>query len=406
MAKELPTRTDPTIAEPSAGFPTDPAVAQMAHARPELKVLRPNRQPEPRQSQVVRSPWIVDPIFDLLFIAGGLPLLLILINYLVTGWNGPKPFPAEQSRISALLLGLTLIGQHLFADSHNVATHLRIWGSSEDRSRFRFYRTWLVALFVPLFIFGLCSAEITGLYVYIFIMAVFWHYAAQSYGIALIYCMKRGYFLRPLEKRLVKLCMTSLSAFAILRMLSLRQFSPFEWYGVPLPFWGPFPPIFYRAAGAVFALSLLAFSAMVLFKLVREKKLIPLPSLLVLIAVIALGLSEGSANSLLWFYIPPFFHGTQYLAIYLTYALKERGEFEGISTKSLFLSPVAGRLFATSVVVGAFLYAAIPHFFQQFGYSYPMVAGLVIAIVNFHHFFTDAAIWKLRDPHCRELLLS
>jgi len=372
----------------------------------ELSRVQTEAEAQPERAPLARSRWIIDPVFDLLFVAGGIPILLIAANVFWFGWRTPEAFPYSQSRTSGLLLGLVLIGQHLFANSHNVATYLRIWGSQESRDRFHFYRTWLVALFIPFFLLGLISPTVTGVYVYLYLMAVFWHYAAQSYGIALIYCYKRSYPLRPIEKRIMKLCMTSLSAFAILRLASDRQYSPAEWYGVALPFWGPFPPVLYRSAEIVFSLSVLAFCFVIISKLVREKKLFPLPSLMVLLAVVALGLSENASNALLWFYVPVFFHGTQYLAITLSYMLKERGEVGTISLQKLLCSPLAGRFFAISVVVGGFLYVVVPHVFEQFGFNYAMVAGLVLAIVNFHHFATDAAIWRLRDPRCREILLA
>lgn len=384
MSYELATELEPAARQPIAAAPPPQTQSSIDHPH--------------------RSAWIVDPLFDLIFVAGGLPLVLIGANVLTIGWRLPDPVGVTGK--PGLLLGLVLVGQHLFADSHNVATHLRIWGSPVDRERFSFYRTWLVALFAPLFFAGLSSPDITGIYVYLFLMGVFWHYAAQSYGIALIYCYKRDYPLKLHEKRLMKLCMTSLAAFVILRMLSNPGFSPRDWYGVPIPFWGPFPAVYYNLAGGIFSLSAVAFSAVILTKILRERKLFPLPSLLVLLSVIALGLSESATNAMLWFYIPPFFHGTQYLAIYLTYALKERGETGPISFRRLFFSPVAKRLFLTTVIIGAMLYVVVPHLFEQFGYSYALVAGLVLAIVNFHHFLTDAAIWRLRDKRCRDLLLA
>jgi hypothetical protein len=342
----------------------------------------------------------------MLFVAGGLPILLIGANVLSTGWAPPPPFAPGQKQFSNVLLALVLIGQHLFANSHNIATYLRIWGSEEDRGRFHFYRTWLIMLFLPFFVWGLYSPAATGAFVYLFLMAVFWHYAAQSYGVALIYCYKRDYILSQGEKRVMKLCMTSLSAFAILRLASFRDHSPQEWYGVPMPFWGPLPPVLFYTAALVLSLSALAFCAVITAKLIRERKLFPLPSLMVLLAVGILGLSGTATNALLWFYIPPFFHGTQYLAICLAYTLKERGDIETVSFAKLFGSPLARRLFVITVVMGAFLYVVIPHIFQQFGFDYAMVSGLVLAIVNFHHFLTDAAIWRLRDPRCREILLA
>lgn len=353
-----------------------------------------------------RSPWIINPIFDLLFVAGGIPIILIAANVLTTDWHFPEPISNYQQRMSGMILGLVLVGQHLFANSHNIATYLRIWGSEEDRGRFHFYRTWLVALCFPFFVWGLYSPAATGAFVYLFLMAVFWHYAAQSYGVALIYCYKRDYILRPVEKQIMKLCMTSLSAFAILRIASFRDFSPYYWYGVPMPFWGPLPPIFFQIATVIFSISVIAFCFVMLTKFIQERKVFPLPGLMVLLTVVALGLTESSTNALLWFYVPPFFHGTQYLAICLSYALKERGEVQTISLGKLLRSPLAFRLFAITVAMGAFLYVVIPRVFELFGFDYALVAGLVLAIVNFHHFLTDAAIWKLRDPHCRRILLA
>jgi hypothetical protein len=361
--------------------------------------------PKVQESQE-RSPWIIGPIIDLLFVAGGIPIILIAVTAMLTSWQLPEPFLSYEKQLSGVILGLVLVGQHLFANSHNIATFLRIWGSDEDRGRFRFYRTWLVALFLPFFVWGLYSPTATGTFVYLFLMAVFWHYAAQCYGVALIYCYKRDYILRPIEKQLMKFCMTSLSAFAILRILSFREYSPYEWYGVPMPFWGPLPSIFFQTAAVLFALSVMAFGIVIVVKFFRERKVFPLPSLMVLLTVVALGLTESSTNALLWFYVPPFFHGTQYLAISLSYALKEREELQRITLGTFIRSPLVSRLFAITVIVGALLYVVIPQIFVRFGYDYATVAGLILAIVNFHHFLTDAAIWKLRDPRCRKILLA
>lgn len=353
-----------------------------------------------------RSPWIIGGAFDLLFVAGGLPLILIAANILSVGWQVPAPILDGVRARPGLLLAVALIGQHLFADAHNIATYLRIWGSPEDRKRFSFHRTWLIALLVPLFIWGLWSPPATGAMVYFFLMAVFWHYVAQCYGIALIYCYKRKYVLRTFEKRVLRTLMLSLAAFTILRILTIREFSPSEWFGVALPFWGPLPKVFMFTAATLFAFSTVAFLVIVSLKVIRERKWFPLPSALLLLSVVAMGFSEGGTHALLWFYLPPFFHGTQYIAICLAYALKERGEVDRVTARALFTSPLAGKLFATSVVVGAFFYIAIPHVFSQLGFSYAMVAGLVLAIVNIHHFVTDAAIWRLRDARCREILLG
>jgi len=43
---------------------------------------------------------------------------------------------------------------------------------------------------------------------------------------------------------------------------------------------------------------------------------------------------------------------------------------------------------------------------MQIGFPFAMMGGLVLACVNYHHFITDAAIWRLKDPRCRKILLA
>ena len=64
------------------------------------------------------------------------------------------------------------------------------------------------------------------------------------------------------------------------------------------------------------------------------------------------------------------------------------------------------KYFGIVVLSGIFFYVGIPHFFMQIGFSYAMVSGLVLACVNYHHFVTDAAIWRLKDKRCRSILIA
>ncbi|PWU02139.1 MAG: hypothetical protein C5B53_02065 [Candidatus Melainabacteria bacterium] len=112
---------------------------------------------------------------------------------------------------------------------------------------------------------------------------------------------------------------------------------------------------------------------------------------------------------MVWFYVPVFFHGSQYLAVSLSYYLKERylpAHAAPSEISSLIFSPAGVNYLGMVVLVGAFLYVVIPHICQSLGYDYALVAGVVLATVNYHHYITDSAIWKLRDPRCRQILLA
>ncbi|MCC6953194.1 MAG: hypothetical protein IT290_03670 [Deltaproteobacteria bacterium] len=348
------------------------------------------------------SPWIIHPVFDFFFVSGGGVLLFLALNALFFGLTIPNGASTPGQRFALIAV---LLGQHFFADAHNMATYMRIWGSDADRTRFAFYRTWLVWITGGLFVSGLVFPDLIGTFVYVYLISVFWHYAAQTFGIALIYCFKRGYKLSQFEKETFRWFIRSLTAFVIIRFLTFESMSPKNWFGVPIPFWGPLPTPLYLAAGAAVIISSAILTFIVLKKLVFERRFPPVPAFLLVATICALGFTSGTANALVWFYVPAFFHGSQYLAVCMAYSLKERGIPARDLWKTLPTS-LCGTYFATVVVTGAFFYIAIPHVFAQLGFDYALIAGLVLAAVNFHHFVTDAAIWKLRDPYCRRILVE
>lgn len=351
-------------------------------------------------------PWIINPVFDFIFVTGGGVLTLMLINYLFIGWTVPTEFTTPQS---IFLITAMFMSQHLFADSHNTATYMRIWGSPEDRQRFKFYRTWLVYSCLPIFVLGVLKPDFTSALVYLYLITVFWHYAAQTFGISLIYCYKRGYYLNNFEKEIFRWFILSMSGFVIIRFLTFQNFSPRNFYGVPIPFWGPLPEVFFTSARFIFYILTFMFIFVVVKKFIKEKKLIPLPSVLLVLTVSCLGLSKDTSNAMMWFYVPGFFHGSQYLAVCLSYYLKEQGIPEGMSSWDIAKLAVRApglKYVGTVILTGCFFYVGIPHFFMQLGFDYGMVGGLVLGVVNYHHFITDAAIWRLRDKRCRNLLLA
>ncbi|MFA6559139.1 MAG: hypothetical protein WCT03_22130, partial [Candidatus Obscuribacterales bacterium] len=206
-------------------------------------------QPSDGQSESTEAahsgpyPWIISPIFDFMFVFGGGALALLALNYLYLGWKVPDGVMTSPAAWWLMTVGF--LSQHIFADSHNSATYLRIWGSDEDRARFKFHRTWLAYSTIPMFIMGLTLPGLTGAFVYIYLITVYWHYVAQSFGIALIYCYKRGYFFNNLEKEIFRWFMFSMVGYTTIRFLTFKELSPRNWFGVDMPFWGPLPPVFF-----------------------------------------------------------------------------------------------------------------------------------------------------------------
>lgn len=351
-------------------------------------------------------PWIISPVIDFCFVIGGGALLLFALNWLYLGWKVPDSL---NDPASWWLMTIGFLSQHLFADSHNSATYLRIWGSAEDQARFKFHRTWLAYSTIPMFIMGLSKPALVGVFVYIYLITVYWHYVAQTFGIALIYCYKRNYFLNTIEKEIFRWFMFSMVGLTTVRFLTFRDLSPRNWFGVEIPFWGPLPMVCFYFCRFAFVMMAVAFAVVLIRKYFKENKMMPWQAFVLIFTVGCLGMTKDIANTMFWFYVPGFFHGSQYLAVCLAYYLKERGMPEGMNTweiSKIALGAPGLKYVGLVVLSGVFFYVGIPHFFGQIGFNYSVIGGLVLACVNYHHFITDAAIWRLRDPYCRKILLA
>jgi hypothetical protein len=355
-----------------------------------------------------RYPWIVNPIIDFLFVFGGLIWIMLGINYLFLGWNVPKPI-VEGDGVTKFLMIMVLLGQHVFSDAHTAATYMRIYPTEESRRRFRFFCLWLPLLMLPVFLYGECGQGGAGNLVYLYLITVFWHYASQTFGISLIYCYKHNYNMERWEREIFRLFIQSMIVFVFVRMFTYREYSPRNFFGVDCPWWGPLPEwVFFLSLCAFIALSG-AFAFVLLKKVIVDKQVMPIPAVLPVVTVAGIGLSSGMTSALMWLYAPPFFHGSQYIAVSMAYYLKERGLPEGAPAKAvakLFWTAPMFRYLGLIVLAGVFIYVGIPHICEGLGVPFAVTAGVCLATFNFHHFITDAAIWRLRDPKCRRILLA
>jgi hypothetical protein len=356
--------------------------------------------------------WVVNPLFDTLFVFGGLLWFLFFLQIFCFHYENPNVnAPGIGGHVAFFLLLASTLGAYLFSDAHTVATYMRIYSTAENRQHFKLYAYYLPWCSLLLFALCLIYPKAAGFCVYLHLMWVYQHYVGQTFGISLIYCYKRKYFFKPWERETYRWFMHSISAAVITRILCYREFSPFEYYGVKLPFYN-ISPIFHAAALTGFLLMTVAFVGIVIAKYFREKKLIPIPTLALILTIMGIGGAAGYANSIVWVYGPAFFHGSQYLAVSLGFYLKEKGLEEGRMAEvghhllREFVSKPALRYWGIVISSGLVIYVAIPHFFENYGFTFVMVATVIQACVNFHHFVTDGAVWRLRDKQTREILLA
>ncbi len=223
----------------------------------------------------VGSRWVVNPAFDTLFVFGGALWLLFAVQIFCFHFDNPDPkAPGMAGQMAYALSVIFYIGNYLFADSHTIATYMRIYSTAENRQRFKLYAYYLPWCSAVLFALCLGFPQAAGLCVYIHMMWVFQHYVGQTFGISLIYCYKRKYFFKNYERETYRWFMHSLSFFIITRILCYREFSPLNFFGIRLPFFAV-PGIVNDVAKVIFVAMSIAFVSVVVIKYIRDKQLDP-----------------------------------------------------------------------------------------------------------------------------------
>ena len=100
------------------------------------------------------NPWVVNPIFDTLFVIGGALWLLFAVQifFLPLRQSGHQGSAGLAGAVAYSLSVIFFIGNYLFADSHTIATYMRIYSTEQNRQRFKLYAYYLPWCSLTLFI--------------------------------------------------------------------------------------------------------------------------------------------------------------------------------------------------------------------------------------------------------------
>ncbi len=353
---------------------------------------------EPKNS--VPYTWILNPSVDLFFCCGGLLWLMYLANLL---------FKSSLPVANGPLIILAIAGTHILSETHTAATLERLHESEPTRKALSSFGLIASVVCFLLAAASLVTPGLPAIFAKIYLIWIVQHFMAQSYGIALIYCYKRNYIMNLWEKRIFKFAIDATIAYGILKQFTFKEWSVDKFIGQTLPFWGPLPEPFFAVADWTLKIAVVAFVAMIARKFIIERKVFPLPAALVTVSGIAIFTLPKSVTTSLWVYVPAFYHGSQYLVVSTSYCLKERGLPENVSTAQvgkLLFKPTTLKYFATLFIIGVFIYGGLPGLLQDFGFDYKIAFATIFCVINFHHFLIDAAIWRLRDPRVRKLLIA
>jgi hypothetical protein len=225
-----------------------------------------------------------------------------------------------------------------------------------------------------------------------------YHYAAQAYGLAVMYCVRSGCALAPRAKR-------TLRALALLPFFHAFVLSPglgLHWllpgvldHGLPL-----------RVTNGLLAPLLVTGGLLgpVLLWLCFARRAQPMPLIAPLLLLV---------NGVWWYLLPPlqafiwatFFHGLQYLAIVLLFHVREQLARPDNRRSGL---AHALRFYALCLALGYALFNCLPQAYAFAGFTLTDSLFLVAAAVNIHHFVVDGFIWRLgrQDANRRVLEAS
>ena len=353
------------------------------------------------------------PLFEF-WATGGATLVLLPLCWLLQRGLG-------LDRADLVVGFLTFHAAHAINDPHFAVTYLLFYRGIGQRLRdhrvsFAQRLRYVVAgVVVPLALIGWAayalaagSARSLGLMTQLMFLLVGWHYVKQGFGVVTVLSARRGVSYSAWERRaLLAHCFAG---------WAYAWSSPFDpgrlveekgvVYGT-LRHPGWLEPV----TLTLFGVSATLLLVVLLRKWRREGALAPGPLVGMLLTVWLWVVYSGIDP--LFMYLIPALHSIQYL--YFVYLLK-RNQARAHEGPPEFGRPpavVLGAWFALSVALGLVLFHLLPSAldaalverrvarFSDLGAT-PYFAALFV-VVNVHHYFMDAALWRRENPETRYL---
>ncbi|MBC8290075.1 MAG: hypothetical protein H8E37_07135 [Planctomycetes bacterium] len=334
------------------------------------------------QPSAIRAPGrlsgrsFIHPLFDYLLIGGGLSLIVMAFLYQSPRYRSLAEF---EDYLPFILL--------LSNSAHLASSTVRLYTIPGGQTSFSFLTRGL-----PLFAFvclGICIAMPEHFGVHLQSLYLTWspyHYAAQAYGLSVMYSFRSGCQLEPGDKKL--LWWASMLPFVVTFLA--REGVGIRWL-IPRSMFSAYvdTAIEWAATG----LSVLAFAAPLLLfaRIARSKSgTMPLICPLIIIANAAWFILFDIINAFVWATV---FHGIQYLSIVIIFhvkdQLKQSENQHGVGYHVL-------AFYGKTLLLAYGLFQLVPRAFVFAGFGGVESTLLAFAAINVHHFVVDAYIWRLK----------
>ncbi len=335
------------------------------------------------------------PSFDYLLIGGGLSLLFtLLVLY----------SPALQSLGNLTLEGESASGTYfavaylllLANSSHFAASTVRLYTkpgafSSLPFLTMAFPLVSIGVLTVCLFQAGRLGPHLQALY---FTWSPY-HYAAQAYGLAVMYSFRSGCRLTVAGKRL--LWWVAMLPFFFTLVTS--QHGGLHWI-VPKATIQSIPGLGRSIELAAVGLLVAGLAApFLMYGIIWRSNSGPMP-VISWLAIVANGIWFFVLTALQAFIWATIFHAIQYLAIVMIFHVRDQ-----VTRPENRFGPLyhAVWFYLVSFLLGYGLFCLVPQAYRLAGFGMVESTLLVAAAINIHHFVVDAYIWRLgkRDPNSK-----
>ena len=320
----------------------------------------------------------VHPAFDYLVIAGGLSLV----------------FAAGMAAFSIdLTLGGWLTTLFIVANgAHFAASTVRLYTRPDlARAHPGLSRTLPLVVVVVLTAAIALPEPLGMLFVATYLVWSPYHYAAQAYGLAVMYGYRAGSALDGSAKRAIRIACLLPFAWTLLQ--------PEGGVGMVLRAWHVSAPAMLDALRAttsqgLVSVVLFAPIAVALWLRARHGLMLPLISVLTMASNAIWWTFFNILDAFLWVTV---FHGLQYLGIVTIFHVKDRVRAADNRHGHAWH---AATFYGACVVLGYLLFQVWPSAYAWAGFDLTRSALMVTAAINIHHFVVDAYIWRLRrDPN-------
>jgi hypothetical protein len=322
------------------------------------------------------------PALDYAFVGGGITIPIFLAIYFFPGLT-----PTETS--------ITLRSFLLINGAHFAASTLRLYTKPGARQDFPFL-SWgfpvvcLLAVGMGLY-WPVVGRNLTALY---FTWSPY-HYAAQTYGLAVMYAMRSGARLEQQDKTQIWwVCLLPfLYSFLTSQNAGLAWFVPQEWL-----LSAPAMSLVYRGLVGVVTIGIFALPISLFWQLHRMRgKSIPLISLLLQITNGIWWLGTDYLNGWWW---TAMFHSIQYLVIVTVQHSKEQMARTDGRQASVLHRPsyYVGTFYGVCILLAVVLFFALPMLYVPLGFEAAQATVVVVSVINLHHFIVDGFIWRTKPP--------